>query len=67
VLHRLRIAGCVTPILTRPSIILIHKHTLGVPRRINHLMDRCLLVGKRISASVIDQKLVQSTIEQYPS
>jgi len=66
VLHRLHIAGCNRPILTRQAITLIHNHTGGVPRRINHLMDRCLLMGMRTPASLIDSKLVQATMQRYP-
>ena len=66
VLHRLRVAGCTRPILTRQAMGIIHQHTSGVPRRINHLMDRCLLVGKRTSAGLIDSKLVQATMQRYP-
>ena len=65
-LHRLRKAGSQRPILTKQAVKLIYQHTGGVPRRINHLMDRCLLIGKRNQASVIDQKLVQATMQRYP-
>lgn len=67
ILHRLRIAGNLHPILTRQAVALIHQHSGGVPRRINHLMDRCLLVGMRSHSSVIDTKLVQTTMQRYPS
>ena len=67
ILHRLYIAGCTRPILTRQAVTLIHNHTNGVPRRINHLMDRCLLVGMRTPSSLIDSKLVQATMQRYPS
>ncbi|MDX8383882.1 MAG: AAA family ATPase [Ghiorsea sp.] len=67
VLHRLGVAGCTQPILTRQAMSLVHQHTLGVPRRINHLMDRCLLVGMRTNAGLIDRKLVQATMQRYPS
>jgi len=67
ILHRLREAGCKRPILTRQAINAIHKHTGGVPRRINHLLDRCLLVGKRESQSLLDSKLVAATMQRYPS
>ncbi len=66
ILHRLRKAGCSRPILTRQAITAIHRHTSGVPRRINHLMDRCLLVGKREAAPLIDSKLVAATMQRYP-
>jgi len=67
ILRRLREAGCTRPILTRQAINAIHRHTGGVPRRINHLLDRCLLVGKRESISLLDSKLVAATMQRYPS
>ncbi len=66
ILHRLRKAGCSRPILTRQAISAIHQHTGGVPRRINHLLDRCLLVGMRESAELIDRRLVAATMQRYP-
>lgn len=66
ILHRLRKAGSTRPILTRQAIELVYKHTGGVPRRINHLLDRCLLVGKRESATLVDSKLVAATMQRYP-
>lgn len=67
ILHRLHIAGNKKPMLTKQAITLIYKSTGGVPRRINHLMDRCLLMGMRENVSVINQKLVQTTLMRYPS
>ena len=67
ILHRLRQAGCTRPILTRQAIDIIHRHTGGVPRRINHLLDRCLLVGQRESKALLDSKLVAATMQRYPS
>lgn len=66
ILHRLHAAGSDRPLLTRQAITAIHRHTNGVPRRINHLMDRCLLVGMRDCASLIDTKLVTATMQRYP-
>jgi len=66
ILHRLRAAGCARPILTRQAVALIHKHTSGIPRRINHLMDRCLLLGMRTQQTLIDSRLVTATIQRYP-
>jgi len=66
ILHRLRIAGCTRPILTRQAVEIIYRHTTGVPRRINHLMDRCLLVGMREQATLLDSKLVEATVQRYP-
>ncbi len=66
VLHRLRKAGCKKPVLTKQAIALIYKKTGGVPRLINHVMDRCLLMGMRTSQTIIHQKLVQETMQRYP-
>jgi len=65
-LHRLRQAGCKQPILTRQAVTLIYQQTQGVPRLINHVMDRCLLMGMRTSQNTIDLKLVKSSLERYP-
>jgi len=66
ILHRLRTAGCTQPILTRQAVEIIYRHTTGIPRRINHLMDRCLLVGMRKNAALLDSKLVEETAQRYP-
>ena len=66
VLHRLHAAGCDHPILTRQAVESMYRHTRGVPRRINHLADRCLLLGMRKGASLLDSRLVAETLERYP-
>jgi len=66
ILHRLRTAGCNKPILTRQAVATIHRYTNGVPRRINHLMDRCLIIGMRDQLEVLDNQLVKKTIQRYP-
>ena len=65
-LHRLREAGCKQPILTKQAVKLIYQYSKGVPRVINHIMDRCLLMGMRSSQTVINQPLVESTMQRYP-
>jgi len=66
ILHRLRAANCQRPILTRQAAQTIHRLTGGIPRRVNHLMDRCLLVGMRKNASLLDRRLVSETAQRYP-
>jgi len=66
ILHRLHKAGCTQPILTRQAIEKIFQHTAGTPRRINHLLDRCLLLGMRENATLLNSKLVESTMRRYP-
>lgn len=65
-LHRLRNAGCKQPMFTRQAVHGIYLKTDGVPRRINHLADRCLMVGMRENSKLIDSKLVASVAERYP-
>ncbi len=65
ILHRLRVAGCNRPILTRQAAASIYQHTRGVPRRINHLTDHCLLLGMRRGAPVINSRLIADTLERY--
>ncbi|MDQ6974646.1 MAG: AAA family ATPase [Mariprofundaceae bacterium] len=67
ILHRLRAAGSAEPMLTKQAVSLIHKHTQGIPRRINHLMDRCLLLGMRHQCKLINSQLVSAVIQRYPS
>lgn len=67
VLHRLRAAGSKRPILTRQAVVLVHKYTQGIPRRINHLMDRCLLIGMRNQCKLINSQLISAVIQRYPS
>ncbi|MDX8397027.1 MAG: AAA family ATPase [Mariprofundaceae bacterium] len=66
ILHRLRAAGCTQAILSKQAVAHIHQHTEGVPRRINHLMDRCLLIGMRKKIPLITAELVETTIQSYP-
>jgi len=63
VLHRLRIAGCTSPILTRDAAVAIYWHTTGIPRRINHLMDHCLMLGMEKGVSLLDAQLIDESIK----
>lgn len=65
-LHRLRKAGCKKPILTKQAAALVYQATDGVPRLINHVMDRCLLVGMRKSQHIINEALISETMQRYP-
>jgi len=65
ILFRLRKAGCKRPILTRQAAELVFRLTGGIPRRINNLMDRCLVAGMREGARLIDAALVRRTAARY--
>jgi len=64
-LHRLDAAGSKRCILTRQAVDSVFRHTRGVPRRINHLADRCLMQGMRSGAALLDSRLVNETMKRY--
>jgi general secretion pathway protein A len=64
---RLKAAGCQRSLLTLQAVESVHMHTGGVPRRINHLMDHCLIHGMRKGASLLDSQLITETMEMYPT
>jgi general secretion pathway protein A len=65
ILHRQRMAGYNSPFLTRQAVENIHRLTEGVPRRINHLMDSCLVMGMRKQVNRIDSALVSDAAQRY--
>ena len=65
ILHRLRAAGLKQPIITRQAVQFIHQRTQGIPRRINHIMDRCLLTAMRNEYKIIDKRIVTAVIQRY--
>lgn len=57
--HRLTVAGQTKQIFTDGAIRLIQEHSGGIPRRINHICDLCLLSGFSKKASLIDEEIVR--------
>jgi len=66
ILHRLNAAGSKRSILTRTAVDSMFRHTRGVPRRINHLADHCLMQGMRNGSPLVDNHLVNETVKRYP-
>ena len=61
--HRLSVAGASNPrIFTPDAIPLVHEKSGGVPRLINIISERCLLVGFVEESPVIDPKMVEEAI-----
>jgi general secretion pathway protein A len=57
--HRLAVAGRATPLFDPGAVAAVHRHSGGVPRRVNHLAANALLEGfarevETISADVVD-------------
>ncbi len=65
ILKRLQTAGCRKAILTKQAAMAIHHLTKGIPRRINHLADYCLLTGMQMESPIIDRNLVAETFKRY--
>ena len=65
VLHRLKCAGSTDKPTLDPEIFdSIHRHTGGIPRRINNLFDRILLQGFLAEQTYIDLALVTEIIDE---
>lgn len=64
-LHRLQCAGATDKPTLDPDIFAgIHRHTGGIPRRINNLMDRVLLQGFLEDQTHIDLALVEGILQE---
>ena len=63
ILHRLSVSGRTEPIFTEKVYKLIYKKSGGIPRRINQICDMCLLTGFHYEAKIIDEKIVNETVE----
>ncbi len=60
--HRLRVVGWSgTPAFTEGAFAAIHRHTQGIPRRINVFCDRVLLYGFLEELREFDEAAVQAT------
>lgn len=60
IIHRIKIAGSPTPILSEKAISSVYKYSQGLPRLINTICDNALLEGFLIKAAVIDEDIVQT-------
>lgn len=63
IIHRLSVAGRVTPIFTKEAIKMIYEYSGGIPRRINRLCDICLLAGFGKRVEMVDQVIVGEEIK----
>lgn len=60
IIHRIKIAGSPTPILSEKAMSSVYKYSQGLPRLINTICDNALLEGFLIKAAVIDEDIVQT-------
>jgi general secretion pathway protein A len=61
---RLRAAGISEPLLSTDSYPLIHRFSRGIPRKINLLMDRVLLLGFLEQLSFLSAEHVQKVVDE---
>ncbi len=60
--EKLRGAGCRQPVFAEPAVEAILNTAGGTPRVINHLCDRCLLLGNSEGAAMIDSEIAMKAI-----
>ena len=58
IVHRLRVAGCAKPLMTREALEKIYGYSKGVPRTINAICDNALLEGFLLKREVIEAKII---------
>jgi general secretion pathway protein A len=62
--HRLSVAGATNPRLFTPDALpIVHERSSGVPRLINIIAERCLLVGFVEDSPVITPVMVESAVD----
>ncbi len=56
--HRLKVAGSQAGLFSKEALEIVHRHSGGIPRRINNVADLCLLEACRRQAQVVDGEIV---------
>lgn len=65
IIHRLQQAECTKEnVFTEDAFSIIHKKTLGVPRKINIFVDRLLLFGFLEELEIIDSEAIDQVAEE---
>lgn len=57
--HRLSVAQCTRPLFNKSAISALHKISKGIPRVINLLCDRALIIAYGKNDTVIGRKIIQ--------
>ncbi|MEK6636942.1 MAG: XrtA/PEP-CTERM system-associated ATPase [Pseudomonadota bacterium] len=64
ILHRMKLVGWTgTPTLADDAFASLYRHSGGIPRKINTLMTRVLLMGALEKSAVIDSGLVEAVLD----
>ncbi len=65
IVHRLKVAGREKPVFEDAVYGEIYKSTGGIPRRVNHICDSCLMTGFARKKEKIDRELYQESQEIF--
>jgi general secretion pathway protein A len=64
--HRLKIVGAdISEVFTSDAVNRVWEFAEGIPRVINSLCDRTLLIGYQASSPIIDSKIVEEAIKDF--
>ncbi len=58
IIHRLRVAGCMKPLMTKEALDRVYTYSKGIPRTINAICDNALLEGFLLKREVIEAKII---------
>jgi type II secretory pathway predicted ATPase ExeA len=58
IIHRLRVAGCMKPLMTKEALERVYTYSKGIPRTINAICDNALLEGFLLKREVIEAKII---------
>jgi type II secretory pathway predicted ATPase ExeA len=58
IIHRLRVAGCMKPLMTKEALDKVYTYSKGIPRTINAICDNALLEGFLLKREVIEAKII---------
>jgi type II secretory pathway predicted ATPase ExeA len=65
--HRLSVAGRAAPLFTPDGVAAVHRHTGGVPRRVNQLAASALLEGFAREAAALGAEVVEAAAADLAS
>jgi type II secretory pathway predicted ATPase ExeA len=62
--HRLRVAGATVPVFDAGALEAVHRHSQGIPRKVNRLCDLALLVGFAEERIALQAEQVEAVAEE---
>ncbi len=65
IIHRLKVAGREEPAFTPSALAEIHRACGGIPRRINHVCDLCLMTGFARKKTEIDPDIFRESQSRF--